>query len=31
VSSSRRSASVDFPWSMCAMMAKLRRKAASMR
>src|SRR5258708_15767642 len=29
VSSSRRSASVDLPWSICAMIAKLRRKAAS--
>src|SRR5882672_6096447 len=29
VNSSIRSASVDLPWSMCAMMAKLRRKAAS--
>src|SRR5437016_2925461 len=29
VNSSRRSASVDFPWSMCAMIAKLRMKARS--
>src|SRR5437879_5784732 len=29
VSSSRRSASVDFPWSMCAMIAKLRMTARS--
>ena len=30
VSSSRRSASVDLPWSMCAMMQKLRMKRGSM-
>ena len=30
VNSRRRSLSVDFPWSMWAMMAKLRRKRASM-
>src|SRR5579864_7888472 len=30
VSSSRRSASVDLPWSICAIIAKLRMKAASM-
>jgi ribosomal protein S8 len=27
----RRSASVDLPWSICAIIAKLRMKAASMR
>src|SRR5438309_6819872 len=31
VSSSSRSAKVDFPWSMCAMIAKLRMEAASMK
>src|SRR5579863_467291 len=30
VNSRRRSLSVDFPWSMCAMIAKLRKKRASM-
>src|ERR1700675_3485333 len=31
VSSSSRSASVDFPWSICAIIAKLRMREASMR
>src|ERR1700680_612226 len=31
VSSSKRSARVDFPWSMCAMMQKLRTKRGSIR